>query len=128
MNKTMDRRVRGKSLTPRQKRRNKAIIWVRGLVERSFAVINRVFHAATVMVTTVARTNVKNMFRCLNYNLFQSKPTRNAVMGTTSILNPSTSIVFCWCSVMIVPPGRLNFLQAMMSPAISRSIFRSCSS
>lgn len=71
MNKTMDRRVRGKSLTPRQKRRNKAISRVRGLVERPFAVINRVFHAATVMVTTVTRTNVKNMFRCLNYNLFQ---------------------------------------------------------
>jgi IS5 family transposase len=69
MDKTMKKAVRGKPLTIKEKRRNKAISRVRALVERPFAVIKRGFHAGHVMVTTIRRTHAKNLFACLSYNL-----------------------------------------------------------
>lgn len=70
MDKTMRRAVRGKPLSEKNKRRNRAISKVRGLVERPFAVIKRVFRSGHVMVTTHLRVHTKNLFACFSYNLF----------------------------------------------------------
>ena len=50
IDKTMKRSVRGKPISTKDKRRNRAISRTRALVERSFAGIKRVFHAGHVMV------------------------------------------------------------------------------
>lgn len=70
MDKTMKRAVRGRSLSEKDKRRNRAISRVRARVERPFAVIKRVFHSGHVMVTTHLRVHMKNLFACFSYNLF----------------------------------------------------------
>ena len=70
MDKTMKRAVRGKPLSEKDKRRNKAISRTRSMVERPFAVIKRVFRAGHVMVTTHLRVHAKNLFACFAYNLF----------------------------------------------------------
>jgi IS5 family transposase len=71
MDKTMKRAVRGKPLTVKDKRRNRAISRTRSRVERPFAVIKSVFHSGHVLVTTVVRVHVKNLFSCFAYNLNQ---------------------------------------------------------
>jgi IS5 family transposase len=68
--KTMHRAVRGRELSEKDKRRNRAINRTRSLVERPFAVIKRVFHAGHVLVTTHLRAHAKNLFSCFCYNLF----------------------------------------------------------
>ena len=70
MDKTMKKATRNHPLTTKDKRRNKAISRVRSLVERPYAVIKRVFHAGHVMVTTVERVHIKNLFSCFSYNLY----------------------------------------------------------
>jgi len=70
IDKTMKRSVRGKPISMKNKRRNRAISRTRSLVERPFAVIKRVFHARHVMVTTHLRVHAKNLFACFSYNLF----------------------------------------------------------
>jgi len=70
MDKTMKRAVRGKPLSEKDKRRNRAISRVRARVERPFAVIKRGFHSGHVMITTHWRVHVKNLFACFSYNLF----------------------------------------------------------
>jgi IS5 family transposase len=70
IDKTMKRSVRGKSLSEKDKRRNRAISRTRSLVERPFAVIKRGFHAGHVLVTTHLRVHTKNLFTCISYNLF----------------------------------------------------------
>ena len=71
MDKTMNRSVRGKPISTKDKRRNRAISRTRSLVERPFAVIKRVFHAGHVMVTIHLRVHAKNLFACFSYNLFK---------------------------------------------------------
>lgn len=71
MDKTMKRAVRGKPLSVKDKRRNRAISRTRSLVERPFAVIKRVFHSGHVLVTTMIRVHVKNLFSCFAYNISQ---------------------------------------------------------
>ena len=70
IDKTMKRSVRGKLISTKDKRRNRAVSRTRSLVERPFAVIKRVFHAGHVMVTTHLRIHAKNLFACFSYNLF----------------------------------------------------------
>lgn len=70
IDKTMKRSVRGKPISTKDKRRNRAISRTRSLVERPFAVIKRAFHAGHVMVTTHFRVHAKNLFACFSYNLF----------------------------------------------------------
>jgi IS5 family transposase len=70
IDKTMKRSVRGKPISMKDKRRNRAISRTRSLVERPFAVIKRVFHAGHVLVTTHLRVHAKNLFACFSYNLF----------------------------------------------------------
>ncbi|MGC9435339.1 MAG: transposase, partial [Methanomicrobiales archaeon] len=71
MDKTMHRATRGHPLSIKENRRNKAISRTRSLVERPFAVIKRVLHTGHLMVTTVARVRVKNVFSCMNFNFRQ---------------------------------------------------------
>jgi len=71
MDKTMHRAVRGHPLSIKETRRNKAISRTRSLVERSFAMINRMFHADHLMVTTIARVRVKNTFSYSDFDLRQ---------------------------------------------------------
>jgi IS5 family transposase len=71
MDKTMKRAVRGKPLSEKDKRRNRAISRTRSVVERPFAVIKRVFHSGHFMVTTLVRVHVKNLISCFAFNLNQ---------------------------------------------------------
>nr|WP_319540446.1 IS5 family transposase [uncultured Methanospirillum sp.] len=71
MDKTMKKATRNHPISTKDKRRNKAISRVRSLVERPYAVIKRVFHAGHMMVTTVERVNLKNMFTCFSYDLYR---------------------------------------------------------
>ena len=71
MDKTMHRAVREHPVSTREKRRNRAIRRVRSRVERTYAVIKRQFNAGNVLVTTVARANLHNLFACFDYNLAQ---------------------------------------------------------
>jgi len=70
MDKTMHRATRGHPLSIKENQ-NKAISRTPSLVERPFAVIKRVFRAGHLMVTTVARVHVKNVFSCMNFNFRQ---------------------------------------------------------
>jgi IS5 family transposase len=69
IDKTMKKAVRNKQLTEKDKRRNKAISRVRSKVEHPFAVIKRIFHGGTQLVTTVGKVHVKNMFSAFSYNI-----------------------------------------------------------
>jgi IS5 family transposase len=77
IDKTMKRSVRGKPISTKDKRRNRAISRTRSLVERPFAVIKRLFHSGHVLVTTHLRVHAKNLFACFSYNLFNFATTRN---------------------------------------------------
>ena len=70
IDKTMKRSVRGKPISTKDKRRNRAISRTRSLVERPFAVIKRVFRAGHMMITTHLRVHTKNLFARFSYNLF----------------------------------------------------------
>jgi IS5 family transposase len=59
IDKLLRRSVRGKSVSTKDKRRNRAISRTQSLVERPFAVIKRVSHAGHVMVTPHFRIHVK---------------------------------------------------------------------
>ena len=59
------------NLSPREKLRNRRISKKRAPGERPFAVIKRVFRGARTQVKTLARVNVKEMFTCFAYNLYQ---------------------------------------------------------
>ena len=67
----MRRGTRGHPLGIRDRLRNRRINRKRAPVERTFAVIKRVFHAGHVLVTTVPRVHVKMVFACLCFNLVQ---------------------------------------------------------
>ena len=73
MDKTMKKATRNHPISTKDKRRNKAISRVRSLCERPYAVMKRVFHAGHVMVTTVERVHIKNLFTCFSYNLYRMK-------------------------------------------------------
>jgi len=68
---TMNRSTRGHPLDIWNEMRNKRIGKKRAPGERHCAVIKRVFKAAHVMVTTVARVHVKMVFTAIAFNLYQ---------------------------------------------------------
>jgi IS5 family transposase len=68
---TMRRGVRGHPLGELDKSRNRRISLRRRPVERTFAVIKRVFHGGRVLVTSLPRVRVKLVFSCLCFNLLQ---------------------------------------------------------
>jgi len=67
----MRRATRGHPLGIRGCLRNRRINRRRAPVERTFAVIKRVFNAGHVLVTTVPRVHVKMVFACMCFNLLQ---------------------------------------------------------
>ena len=68
---TMRRGVRGHPLGEVDKARNRRIGLKRRPVERTFAVLKRVFHVGHMLVASVARVRVKMVFSCLCFNLVQ---------------------------------------------------------
>lgn len=80
MDKTMKKAVRGRPLSTKDKRRNRAISRTRSLVERPYAVIKRVFYSGHVMVTTHLRVHVKNLFACFSYNLLNLLTVRKSTL------------------------------------------------
>ncbi len=58
-------------LTPREKLRNKRICRIRAPGERPFSVIKRVFKGDRTQVKTLERVEIKEMFKCFGYNLYQ---------------------------------------------------------
>lgn len=58
-------------LTPHEKLRNKRICRIRSPGERPFSVIKRVFHSDRTQVKTCERVEIKEMFKCFGYNLYQ---------------------------------------------------------
>ena len=70
-NKTMRRAVRGSVLSLKDIRRNLVISKIRAPIERSYAVIKRIFNGGHVLVTTVKRAHIKNLFWTFSYNLIQ---------------------------------------------------------
>ena len=59
------------NLTYKQKHRNKRISRKRVPGERPFAVIKNVFNGTRTLVKNIMRVNVKEMFKCFAFNLYQ---------------------------------------------------------
>jgi len=68
---TMRRGVRGHPLCEADKARNRRIGLKRRPIERTFAVIKRVFNGGRVLVTSLPRVRVKMVFSCFCFNLLQ---------------------------------------------------------
>lgn len=68
---TMERAVRGKPLTPRDRLRNKRIIKKRAPGERPFAVIKRVLKGGHTLYTELHRVFTQQLMNCFVYNLLQ---------------------------------------------------------
>jgi IS5 family transposase len=68
---TMRRGVRGHPLGEADKARNRRIGSKRRPIERTFAVIKRVFNGGRVLVTSLPRVRVKMVFSCFCFNLLQ---------------------------------------------------------
>jgi IS5 family transposase len=68
---TMRRGVRGHPLGDADRGRNWRIGLKRRPIERTFAVLKRVFHAGRMLVTSLPRVRVKLVFSCLCFNLLQ---------------------------------------------------------
>ena len=73
MDKTMHRASRNHPLNCKENRRNKAISRIRSLVELPYAVMKRVFKNGHVLVTTIERVHIKNVFSCFAFNLYRLK-------------------------------------------------------
>ncbi|MBW6461794.1 MAG: transposase [DPANN group archaeon] len=57
-------------MTVREKRRNYRISKKRALGERPFSVIKRVFNGERTRVKRIERVSIKEMFKCVAYNLY----------------------------------------------------------
>jgi IS5 family transposase len=68
---TMRRGVRGHPLCEADKARNRRIGSRRRPIERTFAVVKRVFNSGRVLVTSLPRVRVKLVFSCFCFNLLQ---------------------------------------------------------
>jgi IS5 family transposase len=77
MDKTMDRDTRNHPLSCKKMLINRAILRIPSLVERPYEVVKRVFKGGHVLVTTVERVHVKNVFSCFAYNLYRLKSVQN---------------------------------------------------
>jgi transposase, IS5 family len=70
-NATMKRATRGHPLDIKDKMRNQRISKKRSPGERPYSVIKTIFHSAHTLLTTITRVNVKNLFSCFNFDLYQ---------------------------------------------------------
>src|SRR3989338_6855092 len=69
--KTMKRATRAGKLNGSEQKRNKAISRIRAPGERPFGVIKRVFNGGRTLVKTLERVRIKEIFKCVAYNLYQ---------------------------------------------------------
>jgi len=76
---TMHRATRDHPLSCKEKRRNKAISRIRSLGELPYAVMKRIFKGGHVLVTTIERVHVKNIFSCFSYNLYRLNSVQKAM-------------------------------------------------
>jgi transposase, IS5 family len=67
----MRRALRGSVLSLKDIRKNLVISKIRAPIERSYAVIKRIFNGGHVLVTTERRAHLKNLFWAFSYNLVQ---------------------------------------------------------
>ena len=70
---TMDRAVRGKKISIKQKLRNKRISRIRAIGERPFAVIKNVLNGGHTQYTEIHRVFTQQFMNCFVYNLLQMK-------------------------------------------------------
>ena len=70
-NRTMKRATRKRKLNGGEQKRNRAISRIRAPGERPFSVMKRVFHGGSTEVKTRDRVEIKEMFVCFGYNLYQ---------------------------------------------------------
>ena len=76
---TMHRATRDHPLSCKEKRRNKTISRIRSLGELPYAVMKRIFKGGHVLVTTIERVHVKNIFSCFSYNLYRLNSVQKAM-------------------------------------------------
>lgn len=68
---TMLKNTRARKLNGGQQQKNKRISRIRAPGERPFSVIKRTFKNTHTHVTTLARNKIKDLFKCIAYNLYQ---------------------------------------------------------
>jgi IS5 family transposase len=68
---TMDRGTRAGKINGGKQKRNKMISKIRAPGERPFAVIKRVFNGTRTYVKTLERVRIKEIFKCIAYNVYQ---------------------------------------------------------
>lgn len=71
LDKTMKRGTRKRKINGGEQKRNKAISRIRSPGERPIAVIKRVFHGARTFVKTLERVRIKEIFKCIAFDLYQ---------------------------------------------------------
>src|SRR3989344_223328 len=69
--KTMKRATRARKLNGGEQLRNKAISRIRCQGERPYSVMKRTFHGERTNVKTLERVEMKELFKCFAYNLYQ---------------------------------------------------------
>ena len=67
----MKRGTRKRKLNGGEQKRNKLISKIRAPGERPFAVIKRMFRGTRTLVKRIERVQIKEMFKCFAYNLYQ---------------------------------------------------------
>lgn len=68
---TMKRGTRAGKINGGEQKRNKMISRIRAPGERPFSVMKIVFHGGRTLVKTLERVRVKEVFKCIAYNLYQ---------------------------------------------------------
>jgi len=68
---TMKRGTRKGKLNGGEQKRNKLIAKIRCPGERPFSVIKRIFNGERTFVKTIERVDIKEMFKCFAFNLYQ---------------------------------------------------------
>lgn len=81
IDKTMKRGTRKGKIKGGEQKRNKAISRIRAPGERPFSVIKRIFNGGRTYVKTLERVNIKEMFKCFAYNLYQLVTLKRKELG-----------------------------------------------
>ena len=71
LDKTMKKATKNKKLNGGEQRYNRAISRIRAPGERQYAVIKRIFKGGRTFVKTLGRVSIKEMFKCMAFNLYQ---------------------------------------------------------
>lgn len=76
--------MRRGNLTPKEKHRNQRISKKRVPGERPFAVIKNVFNGTRTRVKNLMRVNIKEMFKCFAFNLYQLVTLKRKKLATAT--------------------------------------------